>query len=49
MEKEQSILAEQPSPPKTRGSLCFTEQQAFQAGWETFAESKWYNALRRQC
>lgn len=36
MEKEQSILAKQPSARKTRGSLCFTEQQAFKAGCETF-------------
>lgn len=49
MEKEQSILAKQPSAHKTRGSLCFTEQEAFKAGCETFWQAKWRNALWRRC
>lgn len=49
MQKEQSILAKQPSAHKTHGSLCFTEQQAFKAGWETLKQAKWCHALWKHC
>lgn len=48
MEKEQSILAK-PSAQQTQGSICCTEQQARETGWENFWQATRCNMLGRHC
>lgn len=49
MKKEQSMLVKQPPARITCSSLCFTEQKALKASWETCWQNKWCNTWWCNC